>query len=105
MTILSLTEPMIARRAQRHNVSALEQFAWPLARLGEALEALARKCGLAPRSAELSAPPVHLECDDQRIGAWIEATADWLGIEAESVEASYADIRELLGSTDPILLR
>jgi ATP-binding cassette, subfamily B, bacterial len=105
MTILSLTEPMIARRAPRHNASTLDQFAWPLAQLGDAIEALARKCGLAPRSVELSVPPADLERDDQPIGAWIEATADWLGIEAESVEASYADIKQLIGGTEPILLR
>jgi ATP-binding cassette, subfamily B, bacterial len=105
MTILSLTEPVIARRARRHSVSALGQFAWPLARLGDAIEALASVRGLAPRPVEVSAPPAHLERDDQQIGAWIEAAADWLGIEAEPVEASYSNIRQLVGGTDPMLLR
>ena len=105
MTILSLTEPMIARRAPRHNDEHADQLHGRWLRLGDAIEALARKCGLAPRSVELSAPPADLERDDQPIGHGSRRPlAGWKSRPNQSRRV-YADFKQLLAGAGPILLR
>lgn len=83
----------------------LDGLSWPLARLGEALETLARTCGLAPRSVDLPAPPPGFAQDGGAdLGRWIEATAGSLGLEAEPVDLPYAEVEQLVRSTAPALL-
>ena len=58
----------------------LDKLSWPVSRLGEALEALARTGDLAPRSVEV--PPLHTILHEtvlrgsgagsrQRLGPWV----------------------------------
>src|SRR5262249_54984594 len=84
----------------------LNTLAWPVTRLGEALEALARQSGLAPRGRETLVPPAGLAQEDAAaLGGWIETAAAWLGLEAELVEASYAEAHMFVRATGPALLR
>jgi ATP-binding cassette subfamily B protein len=84
----------------------LNTLAWPVARLGEALEAMARHSGLAPREREIPVPPEGLaQADAAVLGAWIETAATWLGLEAEPVEAPYAEVEGLVRRAGPALLR
>jgi hypothetical protein len=54
----------------------LQTLAWPLARLGEAIETVARRCGLPLHEREPSVPPAELEREaGAALGAWIETTA------------------------------
>jgi ATP-binding cassette subfamily B protein len=86
---------------------ALPELAWPVARLGEALESLARRSGLTtvPRGDTAAPPPALAGCGDEPIGDWIEALAAWLGLEAEAVEAPYAEVERLVAGSAPGLLR
>ena len=87
-------------------MGALDKLSWPISRLGEALEALARTGGLAPRSVEVSVSPGSLAWDSREaLGRWIEATAGVLGLEAERVEVPYAEVEWLVRSAGPALLR
>jgi ATP-binding cassette subfamily B protein len=43
--------------------------------------------------------------DGEAVGDWIEALAAWLGLEAEPVEASYAEVQRLVTGSAPALLR
>ena len=87
-------------------MGALDKLSWPISRLGEALEALARTGGLAPRSVEVSVSPGSLAWDSREaLGRWIEATAGGLGLEAERVEVPYAEVEWLVRSAGPALLR
>lgn len=86
-----------------------EVAGWPEARLGEALEALASHAGLAPRDVEV--PPAGADVLDAvtRSGsfeadAWIEQAAAWLGVEAESVDAAWVDVAEMLAAAAPALV-
>jgi hypothetical protein len=55
----------------------LMTLAWPASRLGEALEALARMAGLAPRAVEPLSPPAGLFWHgDEAFGRWLAAAAD-----------------------------
>lgn len=83
----------------------LYTFSWPIARLGEALEQLAQTSGLgvSPVSrAPFPEPPTR--ADDPHLGAWLETSAGWLGIEAEPIETPYPDIEALVQGAGPALL-
>jgi ATP-binding cassette subfamily B protein len=79
---------------------------WPLARLGEAIEALGAVCGLAlaTRTIEVPAAPEGIARSDDDLGRWIEATAAWFAMEAEAVEAQYGEIGALIRKAAPALL-
>ena len=78
-------------------VDDVYSYAWPLSRLGEALEALGRETGFSPKPANIGTPR-----DDD---AWIETVATALGIELELVELSYAQIESHLAGIGPAVLR
>ena len=80
-------------------------IAWPATRVGEALEALARRSDLRPKSVELPAPPANIADDPRRLGLWIESAASSLGLEAEPEEIRYADLERKLTSASPALVR
>ena len=80
-------------------------IAWPANRIGEALEALARKSGLRPKSLELPTPPANIADDPRRLGLWIESATSALGLEAEPEEIRYADLDRKLACAAPALVR
>jgi ATP-binding cassette subfamily B protein len=84
----------------------VDTLAWPAARLGAALHALARRGRLAPRDVDLPPPPDpdHAR-DPRRLGDWIEAAAERLGVEAEPIEAWHRDVTPMLQSAGPALFR
>jgi ATP-binding cassette, subfamily B, bacterial len=82
---------------------SLETLSWPLPRLGEALEALARQSGL--RSAETLPPlPDPTRGCGELLGQWIESTARYLGLEAEPVEVPFAEVEQLVHGAGPAIL-
>jgi ATP-binding cassette subfamily B protein len=84
----------------------LNTLTWPVARLGEALETMARHSGLAQSGRATPVPPAGLAQEDAAaLGAWIEAAAAWLGLEAEPVEAPYPEAERLVRVAGPALLR
>jgi ATP-binding cassette subfamily B protein len=78
-------------------------LAWPLSRLGEAIEALGRLGRLGVKAVEVEAPPPGVGVAPEEVGPWIEAAAEWLGLEAEPVEASYGEVEQLVGRAGPAL--
>ena len=76
----------------------LHQFSWPASRLGEALEALARKSGFPVRSVDLGQEAFP---DDD----WIVTAAGGLGLEIEPVEIPYPAIERQLQVLGPAVLR
>ena len=80
-------------------------IAWPANRIGEALEALARRSDLRPKAIELPLPPVNIADDPRRLGVWIESAASSLGLEAEPSQMRYAEVERKLASAAPALLR
>src|SRR5262245_54903411 len=81
--------------------TSVSELGWPATRLGEALTALARHTGLGGRTdhAPLTGPGKE-SADD-----WIEASAAWLGLEAEPVETPYPEVGRLVATAGPALLR
>jgi ATP-binding cassette subfamily B protein len=84
----------------------LTACSWPVSKLSEALEALAYTCGLMPTAIEIPAPPhAPMQGADEALTWWIEAAAGCLGLEAESVDAPYAEVEQLVRRAGPALLR
>jgi ATP-binding cassette subfamily B protein len=84
----------------------LDALSWPLSRLGEMIEALARRCGLFTGSVQNLTVPHDLELnDDMSLGTWIDAAAACLGVEAEPVELHYSEVQRFVGRTGPALIR
>ncbi|HKV41413.1 MAG TPA: ABC transporter ATP-binding protein [Blastocatellia bacterium] len=103
-------------------MSPLDECRWPAERLGEAIEALGRASLLLEGTVVASRIPLDppawlsgLGAEDQvpdgdgryllaPVGAWIEAAADRIGLEAEPVSAPYSELRALTVSALPLLL-
>lgn len=81
-------------------------LAWPLSRLGEGIEELARLAHLTPatRDSLIAAEPLKQQ-GIADLDRWIEWASDRLGIEAEAIETSVAECGQLLRSAGPALLK
>ena len=77
-------------------------LSWPLERLGEGIEELARRAGLGPRAPDTQAAGAP---DTSQVGSWIGWSAARLGIEAESVETALPDVARMLRGAAPAVLR
>jgi ATP-binding cassette subfamily B protein len=81
-------------------------IAWPLSRLGEGLDELARRAGLSPASSDAAAAPRALHAGaGEDLDRWMQWAADRLGVEAEPVATPHAHFGELLSSAGPAVLR
>ena len=92
-------------------VGELENLRWPISQIGEAMRAIARHCNLSmrdERDGKVSNPPAAIQLDQPNVLAaldgWVETAADFLGFEAEAVEASYAEVENLARGAAPALL-
>lgn len=86
----------------------LAAAAWPLERLSEAIEVLARRVGLKPAAAPtLPSPPLtaHGELDPELLERWLDHTCSRLGLEVESVDAHGGELLRVVRSAAPALLR
>ena len=86
-------------------MSDLSAVAWPLNRLGEALETLALHIGWHSAStgalpAPSFSPHVHLDV----IGSWLDRASVQLGLEVEAVDADGAEYLQMLRHAGPALL-
>jgi ATP-binding cassette subfamily B protein len=88
---------MSVNHTQHKASDPLQPLTWPASRAAEALAALARRSGLAPR---LPGTRTRGETLDE----WI-AAASRLGMEVEPVEAPYAGVESLVRGAAPALLR
>lgn len=83
-----------------------EEIAWPVSRLGELVENLARRARYAARPVKLPQPPENLaQGGADAIGLWIDAAAGSLGLEAETLETGYAETSAFLRLVGPAILR
>ena len=79
---------------------------WPLASLGDGIEALCRKSGYYPQSSQVVAPPTDLlDGGNAELGRWIEWAGETMGLEAQSLETTPAGMSALLRGCAPALVR
>ncbi len=81
-------------------------LSWPIADLGDAIEALARQSGLSPRSVKVTNPPGSFAgSSSERLSRWIEETAAWIGVEAEQVVCPYSEADKFVRRAAPAIVR
>lgn len=84
---------------------------WPSAELGNALLAATRTAGLPHHDIALRRPPIlegstrSYEDQQRDNGRWLESAARRIGLEADSVCTEVSDVRDLLNSCAPAMLR
>jgi ATP-binding cassette subfamily B protein len=89
-----------------HDQETLYATAWTTAQLGEALELVARRAHLANQPLEAPHPPDNLaRADEETLDRWVMLAAGSLGIEAEPVMTSFADLADLARRAAPAILR
>lgn len=81
---------------------SVEELAWPLNTLPEAMDTLARMDGWTPRAAAIEIPS---DIPSERLAQFLEVTAHHHGIEAEPLLIKYDQVDDLLHSGDPLLVR
>ena len=83
----------------------VHQLTWPVAKLGDAIEAIARTSGLSPRHIEAPNPPPSMTGGSDKVfSRWVETTAGLLGLEAEPVETTYPEVESFLRGASPALV-
>jgi ATP-binding cassette subfamily B protein len=83
----------------------IQHLSWPISRLGEALDSLARESGLAQPAALAQPPPWVINEGDDALNRWVIAAADWLGFEAEPREIRYGSVEQMVRTSAPSLFR
>src|SRR5262245_29817845 len=84
----------------------LDHLLWPVERLHEALDVLARRANLAVAGEHAGAAvPPGGEGSPEALGAWLDRAAGRLGLECEAVDASASELDALLASGGPALIR
>ncbi len=82
-------------------------LAWPAARLGEAIEEIARREKLLSQSSGRSPcpPPNWHGADEERLVHWLNNVAMAWGLEVEPVQAPYTEAERFLRGVGPALFR
>ncbi|MFO1329931.1 MAG: ABC transporter ATP-binding protein [Rubrivivax sp.] len=102
MSAAAFTSPApVAATAARDPIEAL---CWPHPRLGEAIDALGRTGGLAPRAAELPVPPSAAAGDEALEARWMHWAAGRLGLELEPSTTTVPEVDAGLMQAGPALL-
>jgi ABC-type multidrug transport system fused ATPase/permease subunit len=83
----------------------LLSLAWPGERLGEAVEVLARRSGLDTLRPRMQNPGPDALAGGDQLGTWLEEAASWLGCVAEPIRPTADQLRRLLLSGSPLLVR
>ncbi len=84
----------------------LDTIAWPLSRLGELLDNLAKSSKLLSNPVDLPQPEFDTkDVNDQDVAIWMDVAAATLNLEAEKIDAYYQDIEKLIHAAGPAILR
>jgi len=94
---------------------SLDNLCWPVSKVAEAIKELSLRAGLldsrslaqtdARKSSTLVTDEDALLSDSNLTGRLIEVTAEWMGLEADSLSIGYAEIEEVLCLAPPLIIR
>ncbi len=88
------------------NKQLLQDLVWPASRLGEAIKVLALKSGSSLGRLEIPALPQKLwSADNEALGRWLNVMAFRLGMEAETIMSSYAEVERTVRGAGPAIFR
>jgi ATP-binding cassette subfamily B protein len=84
----------------------LASLGWPIVRAPDAIAVLAKSRRFPVSTAPLPTPPTEPQIDDEAaFRTWIDASAAWLGLEAEPVNLPYDHLEASLRGIAPALVR
>ena len=78
---------------------------WPASRLGEALDALARRSGLSSKASETRNPGASIVGEPAVLNRWVETAAASLGLEAEPAGILHSELEDYLRTAGPAVIR
>lgn len=94
---------------------SLDNLGWPLSRLTEAVEELALQTGILDkgsntrtemlRGSSLLVDEKDLLKDSEALGQFVEATAEWIGLEADPRSIGYSEIEDVLRLACPLIIK
>ena len=88
------------------HLAVLYELSWPVARMGEAIEALARQSGLVRSMHKtLPSPEALGTLDDAGLMQWVDAAADVFNLEVEPVDVIYSELQSFLKNGGPVIIR
>ena len=85
----------------------LNSLCWPLPKLTEAIEELALNARLIStrlNSGRHAAPIIDEEQVSTATGRFVEAAAEWMGLEADSLSVEYMEVEQVLRSACPLII-
>jgi ATP-binding cassette, subfamily B, bacterial len=83
----------------------IDDLIWPMARAGEALEALARHARLGPAARDIPAMPSAVQSGTSaEVARWVDWAARQTGVEAEPIAATAGALPDILHQAGPALL-
>jgi ATP-binding cassette subfamily B protein len=83
-----------------------DSTSWPVERLGDLLEHIAIKSKLAKPDLKISQSISLAEgFSDSRLDRWVDVASGMLGLEAERVEAWYADLSDFIQYSSPAIIK
>jgi ATP-binding cassette, subfamily B, bacterial len=86
--------------------NALSAMSWPISRLGQGLDELARRAGLSSNAkAVLNLPEALLKNQSAELGRWMAWAAERLDIEAEPVATPAAELTQLVLDAGPAVIQ
>lgn len=83
----------------------LAPLIWPLERLSEAIDVLARYLNGPIEGGETSLPPAHVASDSKSLDRWIRAACSRHDLTAEPTETTWGDVEKTVQGAAPALLR
>ncbi|CAM2065459.1 ABC transporter ATP-binding protein [Sulfidibacter corallicola] len=86
------------------NATPLDQHVWPVHRLDEAMTALAATTGWRIETPKSSPPPAPHDLTDRRLDLHLQRQAAALGLEAERINTTYGQVRNMMAASGPSLL-
>src|SRR5216683_2296849 len=98
-----MTMSEAANRPPEMNLARLTEAAWPSARAGEALYALARHVGLPMASVE--AVPLSASVRPEHLDGWITDAATRAALQADQAFVALDELEGLISQSAPALLR
>lgn len=84
---------------------SLDDWAWPVSRLGDAIAEMGQRAGLVSTAASPGSPPPICHTNSDALAAWLEQAAASARLESGPVETPYPQIVTLLRHSAPALLR
>lgn len=90
---------------------SLDKLCWPVSRISQAMEELALSARLIDRRAEATSESASFSVEEMEakdsglVGRFVEASAEWMGLEAEPLSVDYSEIESVLRLGCPMIIR